>query len=375
MPPAPNRPAEIPTGRIRPAPFSISSLSSIVEDSTFEEPTYDRNRPRASNPGMTSETAPRATAGIAWAAGAAAMAGSFVIPWKLATPHSDESTIVLVLLTSAALLNSLIVPFSTPEGARWSGRAMWLSVLLAVLTLAGNLASAFAIERLSAPLLSVLQRAEVLVVAIIAWIVLRERPHVLFWVGAAVAAGGLVWMQGGNGDLDGVGILYGLGSSLCFGSMLVAVRRYIDGVDAVFVNAFRLWLSVGAWFAVHRTVPTIDDLSAPLVLYGALAGLFGPFLSRLFSMQSALHLEARFTALILLSSPVLSLPLAWAFLGTIPSGAELEGGFLMLLGIAIPVVGMLWARDSARAPEPRPVPEPAHEGTDEPAPVTPSSSR
>lgn len=296
---------------------------------------------------MTSEPAPRARTGIAWASGAAMMAGSFVIPWKLATPHGDEATSVLVLLVSAAVLNSILVPFSKGQGARWTAQAMWLSVILAVLTLFGNLASAVAIERISAPLLSVLQRAEVLVVAVVAWVVLREKPHVLFWVGAAVSAAGLMWMHGTNGALDGYGIAAGLGSSVCFGSMLVAVRRYIHGLDAVFVNAFRLWLSVGVWFAVHQTVPTADDLNPSVLIYASLAGLFGPFLSRLFSMQSSHHLEARFTALILLSTPALSLPLAWAFLGTIPSRPELEGGLVMLVGIAIPVVGMLRSRDTA----------------------------
>jgi len=61
-------------------------------------------------------------------------------------------------------------------------------------------------------------------------------------------------------------------------------------------------------------------------------------------MKSSRYLEARFTALILLSTPALSVPLAWIFLGTVPSGPELEGAALMLLGIGIPVVGMLRLR-------------------------------
>ncbi len=276
------------------------------------------------------------------------MAGAFVIPWKLATPHGDESSAVLALLTSAAVLNSILVLFTKQEGARWSGAVLRLSVMLAVLTLAGNLASASAIERISAPLLSVLQRSEVLVVAIIAWGLMGERPHALFWLGSLVAGLGLVWMQGGDGQIDGLGLAYGVTSAACFGAMLVAVRHYVRGIDMVFVNAFRLWLSVGAWFAVHREVPSLDRFSGPLLFYVSLAGLFGPFLSRLFSMQSARHLEARFTALILLSSPVLSLPLAWVFLGDVPTGRELEGGVIMLLGVAIPVAGMLRMRAPLR---------------------------
>lgn len=267
------------------------------------------------------------------------MAASFVIPWKLATPHGDESSAVLVLLVSAASLNTLLLPFTPRVGARWNAAAMRLAIVLAVLTLVGNWFSAAAIERISAPLLSVLQRAEVLIVAVIAWATLGERPHVLFWVGSGIAALGLLWMQGGDGPLDGVGVLLGLASSLSFGIMIVAVRRYVHGVDTVFVNTFRLWLAVLVWFLVRGEIPSADEFSGPLILYGSLAGAFGPFLSRLFTMQSSRHLEARFSALILLSTPVLSLPLAWLFLGTIPSGRELEGGALMLLGVAIPVVG------------------------------------
>ncbi len=274
----------------------------------------------------------------------ATMAAAFVVPWKLAAPHGDEASAVLVLLASAAILNSLIVPFTPSDGVRWSAPALRLSLVLAVLTFVGNLASAAAIARISAPLLSVLQRSEVLLVAVVAWVTLGERPHALFWVGSAVATLGLVWMHGGDGSLDAVGVAWGIASAAAFGGMLVAVRHAIAGIDAVFVNALRLWLAVAIWFLVHRRLPDPDELRAPLLFYGALTGLFGPFLGRLFSMKSSRYLEARFTALILLSTPALSVPLAWIFLGTVPSGPELEGAALMLLGIGIPVVGMLRLR-------------------------------
>ena len=294
--------------------------------------------------GMSPEEPPHNGVGVLWASAAALMAGSFVIPWKLATPHGEEEDAVLVLLISAAVLNTLLVPATPRRGAQWSGDAIRLSVLLAVLTLAGNLASALSIERVSAPILSVLQRAEVLIAALVAWVLMGERPHAVFWAGAAVAGIGLVWMQGGEGTLDPWGVVYGLSSAVCFGSMLVAVRRYAADIDMVFVNAFRLWLSVGFWFLLHREIPSLEGFSPTFVVYVALAGMFGPFLSRLFSMQSSRFLEARFTALILLSVPALTVPLAWLFLGTVPAGRELEGGGLMLVGIALPVVWMLRGR-------------------------------
>lgn len=256
-------------------------------------------------------------------------------------PYGEEADAVLILLLSSAVSNSLLIPFAPRHGARFSLPAVRLSLLLAVLTLAGNLASAESIARVSAPVLSVLQRGEVLVVAVAAWLFLGERPHGVFWIGAAVAAVGLIRMQTGDADFDAAGVFYGLASAVCFGSMLVAVRKYVEGVDAVFVNAFRLWLSVVFWFAMHREIPSLERFDGSLVVYASLAGLFGPFLGRLFSMQSSRYLEARFTALIFLSVPALAVPLAWIFLGTVPAGRELEGGALMLLGVAIPVVWRL----------------------------------
>lgn len=271
------------------------------------------------------------------------MAAAFVVPWKMATPHGEESGSVLILLVSAAILNSLLLPFTRHAGERLSPAALKLTAILAVLTLLGNYASAAAIERISAPLLNVMQRAELLVVALVAWVALGEKPRRLFWVGGAVAALGFGWMQmaAAEGMLDASGMFYGLFSALAFGTMTVAVRHYIQGVDAVFVNALRLWVSVVLWFVLNGGLPEAASFSREQIFYASLAGLTGPFLGRLFTMQSSHYLEARFTSLILLASPVFALPMAWFAMGTVPGAHELEGGAIMLVGIAIPVVGML----------------------------------
>lgn len=288
--------------------------------------------------------------GAAWALGAAFMAAAFVVPWKLATPHGEEAASVLVLLVSAAILNTMLLPFTRHAGARFSPAALKLTAILAILTLLGNYASAAAIERISAPLLNVMQRAELLVVALVAWIALGERPHWLFWVGGGVAALGFAWMQvaAAEGMLDAGGMFYGILSALSFGTMTVAVRHFIPGVDAVFVNAMRLWASVLLWFILNGGIPDSMSFSREHLLFASLAGFTGPFLGRLFTMQSSRYLEARFTSLILLASPVFAMPMAWLAMGEVPSEHEVEGGAVMLVGIAIPLIGMLRRQSGSR---------------------------
>ena len=135
--------------------------------------------------------------GVLWSMGSAIGAGAFMVPWKIATEHGQESDAVLVLLAIAATLNTLALPMTRrPKGTSSLGATLLLSTVLAIFTLIGNEASAAAIARISAPLLSVLQRAEVVIVAVVAWVALRERADFAFWAGTAIAILGIVLLYG-----------------------------------------------------------------------------------------------------------------------------------------------------------------------------------
>jgi drug/metabolite transporter (DMT)-like permease len=290
--------------------------------------------------------------GVLWALGSALGSAAFLIPWKLASRHGESRHVVLVLLASAAILNTAALPLIGSVGARarrhWTPVALWLSVALAVLTLLGNEASAAAIARISGPLLSVLQRFEVVIVGGLAWILLGERPDWAFAVGAAIAVGGIALTHGAAPtEAHASGVLYGLLAAGGFGGMVVLTRRFVADIDPAGVNALRLWLSVLLWLAWHRELPAATELSGNLLLHGALAALFGPFLSRLFLMYALRHVEARIAALCILAAPVATLGLAWAFLGDVPTATELLGGAVILAGVGIPVVAAVRGRDRA----------------------------
>jgi drug/metabolite transporter (DMT)-like permease len=278
-----------------------------------------------------------------------------MIPWKLATRHGETKDLVLVLLTSAAILNTLVMPFSSGGEARHRRRVAWgVSVALAILTLLGNEASAAAIARISSPLLSVLQRFEVLLVGGLAWVALGERPSLGFWIGAAAACAGVVLMQGGGeAPAHLSGVLLALLAASAFSGMAVLTRRFIAEIDPISVNALRLWLSLLCWVAFHRELPALGRLSPELVAYGALAALCGPFLGRLFFMFALRHVEARIAALCNLLAPVVTLGLSFVFLADVPSSAEIAGGAVILAGVAIPIAGSRRRRSGERSLRPR----------------------
>ena len=184
------------------------------------------------------------------------------------------------------------------------------------------------------------QRGEIILVALLAWPMLRERPDRPFWLGAALAVGGLVVL---NAPFDAAGartagfVWAGL-SVLAFGSMAVLTRRFIERFDPARVNGLRLWLSVALWFAWYGLPPELFEVTRAQAGYTALAAFCGPFAGRLAMMLSARYLEARLTTLATLAAPPLALGLGWLVLADVPTPREGLGGLVMLVGIAIPVL-------------------------------------
>jgi drug/metabolite transporter (DMT)-like permease len=77
------------------------------------------------------------------------------------------------------------------------------------------------------------------------------------------------------------------------------------------------------------------------MLYGSLAGFFGPFMARLCLMNSAKYIEARVTTLVTLAAPPLTLVIAYILLSDLPNAREIQGGIVMLVGISIPVISLM----------------------------------
>ena len=277
-----------------------------------------------------------------------------MIPWKLANEAGESAHSVLLLLSVAACANSALVVWRRIAAGVLSFRIgrtdVGVAVLLAGFTLAGNLASARAIQELSPALLNVLLRAEVILVALLAWVLLGERVERRFWLGAVIAALGLVVLQGPMDasrafGLFGAGTGMALVAAACFSSLGVVTRHFIHRIDPVLVNAIRLWLAVALWF-VFQDASGLAGIPREQILYAVLAAIVGPFFARLCLMISARHIEARVTTLANLTAPAMTLVFAWVLISDWPQPHELLGGAIMIAGISIPLL-----RPRRRAPE------------------------
>jgi drug/metabolite transporter (DMT)-like permease len=287
---------------------------------------------------------------IAGCAGAAC----FLVAYKLAAGLGDTTDATLVMLISAATLNTATgLAHERGRASPPFDRLSWrLAIGLSVLTLLGNELAIEAVHRISAPLTSVLQQTQVLFVALLGRIILDERVTLRFWIGTSIAAAGLFVINDASSAalaLDQVGMMLAVASAACWGLMAVYTRKYIHRIRPIPVNALRLWISVVLWFLVHARLPRLP-MRLDFVAFCALAGVFGPYLSRTALMHALVYISPTKTTLIGLATPAITMLPAFLVFGMLPSTRELAGSLIMIAGIALPVIEH-WAAVDPQASE------------------------
>ncbi len=279
--------------------------------------------------------------GLLWAFGASLGIAGFAVPWKLANQGGETAVNTLILLGSAALFSTLLSSIQNRGLPRFGRFDFFFAAALATFTLVGNLASGLAIAEISPALLTVVQRGEIIVVALLAWPLIGERINRSFWVGALIAACGLWILQSpleGGHPGRATGVAWAAFSVLCFSTMAVLTRKYVQRIDTVAVNGLRLWMAVLLWFIPNGLQPVLAELPTEQIAMAALAGFCGPFAGRLCMMNAARYLEARITTLATLLAPPLTLFLAFVVLSDLPTLRECIGGAVMLAGVAVPIL-------------------------------------
>ena len=327
-------------------------------------------------------TSAHAGRGMALAFGAAAGTAAGLVPFKLAADQAEPEYIVVALLASAAVFNTLgsLVPVARRRADRRRGSTideaeaadgtllesagglgevdletsephardrrrsslrvtLWVGLVLGVLAATANFTASEAVSQLDASVSAVLIQMQVLFAALLGWLWLHEGVTRRFVVGAVMAIVGVAVIQGGGaGSGAGSGAsVWGLVAAACFGTMQVVTRRYIEQIEPVWVNALRLWIAVVLVASVPGSLSGALELSAEVVLLAAAAAFCGPFLGRLMMMLSARYIPAATSTLIGLSSPVLALLGDWLFLDGLPAARQWLGGAVVVAGMLLAV--------------------------------------
>lgn len=213
------------------------------------------------------------------------------------------------------------------------------------------------IEQVGAGLATVLGNTQVVLVGLLAWVLLRERPPRSSLMAIPVAVVGIVLISGvlengAYGDDPALGTLYGLLTGLAYSGFLLTLRRGAGEQHRVAGPLFDATLATAVlvlpFGLVAGDLDLLPDLEAQLWLV-ALA-LSSQVFGWLLITVSLPRLPAVVTSVLLTLQPVSSVVLAAIILGEDPSPLQLVGAGAILAGLLIASVGR-------GVKQPAPVPE------------------
>jgi len=327
--------------------------------------------------------------GTAFSLGAALFAAAFLIPFKQAGLSAQREVVVLAMLATAAVANTIATLIQARGRLRIHRRTWIVAVVLAGCTILGNIGVVASLARVEPAITSVIIQTQVILVALMELAFLRERLSRWLIGGCLLAVAGFLvmqapWAAATAGDVPGmlwallaavtfgimlvvlavifrrvrwvviplvtcsatVLVMLGLLGALdwrmtaatTFGIMLVVLRHSIAHVDPLAVNALRLWLAVALLACWPGAAAGALAMDATTWLLAAAAGLAGPTVSRLMLMAAVRRFSATQTKLTTLVSPLCALGLGLLAFGTMPTARELLGGTVILLGVAMPLL-------------------------------------
>jgi drug/metabolite transporter (DMT)-like permease len=200
----------------------------------------------------------------------------------------------------------------------------------------------YAIGAVGAGLSTVLGNVQVVLVGVLAWLVLGERPEnrtlaalpIVFW-GVVLISG--VIGSGAYGDDPVLGVVYGLATAITYALFLLVLRQAGTGLRRPAGPLFDATLSATVCCALAGVaigdLDPVPDLEAQAWL--VLLALSSQVVGWLLISVSLPRLPAVVTSILLMLQPVSTVFLGAVLLSEAPSAVQLSGVAIVLAGVAL----------------------------------------
>ena len=198
-----------------------------------------------------------------------------------------------------------------------------------------------AIDAVGAGLATVLGNLQVLVVGILAWVLLDERPHSTMFAAVPLVLIGVVLISGVTGQAYGkdpaLGVVFGIATSLAYAAFILILRAGASDLRRIAGPLFHATLLATISAALYGAAVGGADwkLDAESHLWLAVLALTAQVLGWLLISRSLPRLPAAVTSIVLLLQPVGAMVLATALLDERPGPGQIAGAALILVGVVI----------------------------------------
>jgi drug/metabolite transporter (DMT)-like permease len=240
-------------------------------------------------------------------------------------------------------------------------RNRWLARLAGVFLAADLIMWSHAIENIGAGLGTVITNLQVVLVALLAWAFLGERPRRSLLIALPVMVAGLILVGGlaggGYGAHPALGLVFGVGTAVLYAIYILMLRQVagarrrpaadgtaagetaVGGAERAAVAAPLLQVTIGATAGAAVLSLVLRDFRLgpawPALGWLVLLALTSQVLGWLLITMSMPRLPAWLVGALLLVQPAGSVILGVIFLGERPSAPQLAGVAVILAGVLI----------------------------------------
>jgi drug/metabolite transporter (DMT)-like permease len=300
---------------------------------------------------------------------ATAIAGAVCISSSAVLMKLADTTPSITALGRCAFALPLLGALAWAERRRGAprlpSRSRWLAWLAGVFLAGDLIVWSHAITAIGAGLGTVVGNLQVIIVSLLAWLFLGERPRRSLVLAFPVMLAGLV-LVGGLADVGGtraygtnprLGVVYGVAVAIIYAVYILTLRQAtsVPGPrppgpgspgprPAVAAVLFKATIGAAVASAVlgwvlndYRLGP--DPSPWPTLGWLALLALTSQVIGWLLITVSMPRLQAGMIGALLLVQPAGSVALSYAFLGERPSVLQLTGVVLVLAGVVVAVSG------------------------------------
>lgn len=252
---------------------------------------------------------------------------------------------------AAALISGAVLLFTARRHFRLTGRELGYFAMLGVLGVAIiQWLYAVAIARLPVGVALLIEYTAVILVALAAWLIFRERVHTRLWLAiAAVIVGLAVVAQVWDSHLDALGVIAATGAAFAYAFYFLAGERGVARRPAMAVAfwstlfATSFWALFSQWWTIDPALFTtrvsltgaLADAVVPVWLPLAWVLTLGSFAPFVLSFAALRHLSATAVGILASSEVLFAFIVAWLWLGETLAAIQIAGAGLVLAGIVV----------------------------------------
>jgi len=274
------------------------------------------------------------TRGFLYALGGTILVSTNYITAKYGLRGFNPETFSLIWTLAASSYSLLIIMVSGKHKELAIPAASIRKILvLGMATGAGMILAWSGLSMLDPSFASFIWRFSPVLIIILSVLFLRERLRLVevLAIGIMVIGGAMTTI--GRWHIVGTGVVLTLIGCVAVAIQMLVVKRSVGSIHPNVLVFYRVALAavvIALWSVLTGRLHL--GISAPHLMITLLGAFLGPCASFLLTFRSYRYWELSRSSIMLTAQPLLVLPMAYLAFGKIPTGLELAGGFVILVG-------------------------------------------